>query len=430
MINNPHLEFKKNLINSAPIPELELKQLGVDLEKLKICENSLELRKNPPALVIAECVEDVVFTQGFRTQKLKKKQKYIMSLGIYKQLRITRGGNRILRPSGKKIESVYRPYIGQNLKNKKLLVSRTGGFGDLLFIQPNLIYLKEKYPTSKIIFSCAPQYVPMLQTWECVDELVSLPINFVTFSQADYHAIFEGLIERNLEAQKVNAYNLFSRWLGLDLPNELLVPKQKPKKEKIQEVRNIINLNFNLFLEKFIVLQPRASSIIRSPREGFWVSLIEKLIEKGMKIIITDIPQKSDWIEKEIIGKIREDYRDKVFNFSSYSKSMDYSIALVSLSEMCVATDSSIIHIAASLGKKIYGVYGPFPGEIRLTTYPNCKFVNGTCPISPCFTHGHNPCQKSDSSGFSICYDSIDIEKTSEEIVELFYSGTEKKRDD
>jgi len=59
------------------------------------------------------------------------------------------------------------------------LVFRTGGIGDLLFIQPNLIYLKEKYPTCTINFACGPQYQSMVETWDCVDNVVDLPFSLV-----------------------------------------------------------------------------------------------------------------------------------------------------------------------------------------------------------------------------------------------------------
>jgi ADP-heptose:LPS heptosyltransferase len=400
----------------------ECKSFGIDVSKIKIYETSEELKKQTPALVIAECLQNITFFQNNEfKQTINKKQVYIMSLSIYTQLRQhPKNGSKILRPIGKKFSNIYRPYRGEDLTEKILLVSRTGGFGDLLFIQPNLIYLKKKYPTCKIMFSCSPQYLPMVETWDCIDKIINLPATIQSFALAHYHAIFEGVIERNKEAEKVNAYNLFSRWLGLDLSNELLVPKQNPNKEKVEEVKQILSKN-NLELDKFILIQPRASSPIRTPRPKFWQDLMMKLIDKGFKIILTDTSKKKNVINQFFIEPMEEKYKNNIFNFAEYSISMDYTIALAYLSKLCIATDSSLIHIAASMDKKTYGIFGPFPGEVRVSTYPKCDFINGTCPKSPCFIHGQKPCPMSDSNGYSICYDSINLDIVANKI-EILYN--------
>jgi len=195
-----------------------------------------ELRKSPPNIIVAESTDTLKFVQNyFKTQTLKKREKYVMGLGVYQQLHADPriASKKFLKPAKIKFKNIYRPYKGQDMDNKTLLVFRTGGIGDLLFIQPNLLYLKEKYPTCKIKFACGPQYQSMVETWDCVDEVLDLPFEFKQLVQADYHALFEGVIERCKLSENVNAYNLFTEWLGLNLPDELLVPKQDAKSELV-----------------------------------------------------------------------------------------------------------------------------------------------------------------------------------------------------
>ena len=63
-------------------------------------------------------------------------------------------------------------------------------------------------------------------------------------------------------------------------------------------------------------------------------------------------------------------------------------------------------HIAASLDVKSFGVYGPFPGFIRLKTYPQAAWVDASRYCGPCFIHGHTPCKYA-QDGYSPCYDEL-----------------------
>jgi ADP-heptose:LPS heptosyltransferase len=82
---------------------------------------------------------------------------------------------------------------------------------------------------------------------------------------------------------------------------------------------------------------------------------------------------------------------------------------MAALSKCCVSTDSSLMHIAASLGVPAFGLYGPFPGEVRLTTYDKVDWINAKKECAPCFQHGPNPCKYS-TNGHSNCYDNIDLD--------------------
>jgi ADP-heptose:LPS heptosyltransferase len=399
--------FEKQKINSKHVSDLDLKKLGLSVEFTKPVDSIDELRNNKFNIVICECVSNAPFTQNkFKKQILKKKQKYVMSSNIYQQLwyDIYRK-KKILKPAGPKFNNLYRPYIGQNLDNKTLLVSRTGGIGDLLFIQPNLIYLKEKYPTCKIKFACGPQYQDMVKYWDCVDVLLDLPHTLNHFLQADYHAYFEGVVERCNESHSVNVYNLFSRWLGLDLPDDKLIPIQHPDNLKMAICDRFLS-DHNIEKNRMLLFQMRASSPIRTPRPGIWKDLMLKLVDKGYQIVITDDPLFSKNIElfRSLVKS------DQVFNFSTFSQSLDFTIAMAALSKCCVSTDSSLIHIAASLGVPAFGIYGPFPGEIRLTTYNKVDWINAKSECTPCFQHGSNPCKNS-INGHSKCYDNIDLDE-------------------
>jgi len=410
-----------NQNRKGSITKWELKELGISQDNIKIVDTVKEIKDNPPNIIVAECVQDVAFIQNkFKLQKMKKKVQYCMGLGIYTQLKYDEERKlKILKPGKFKFKNIYRPYNGQNLNNKSIIFQRTGGIGDILFINPILRYLKEQYLTCHISMACGPQYQSMIETFPEVDEILDLPFKASVLFDTNYHAIFEGVIERTHEAERENAYILFSKSLGLDIPIKDLIPKQTPKSEMVEEAKLTLD-QWNIQDNKFVLLQPRASSPIRTPKYTIWEEIINKIIDLGFKVVITDSPHQKENIDQFILGMKN---KDSVFNYAGISKSLDYTIAMASLSELCVSTDSALIHIGVSLNKKVFGLYAPFSAHIRMSTYPKDKtdWIEPEvypCEEGPCFRHGHLPC-KFAINGISPCYDNINIDKCFEKIERL-----------
>ena len=393
-----------------------LRKFGLKSKDVNRVESLEELRKAPPNIIIAQSRRNFDFVQNyFKEQSLKKKGKYVMGLGVFQQLQLS-GGNKILHPAPMRFKNMYKPYIGQDAEDKTILVFRTGGIGDLLFIQPNLTYLKQKYPTCYIKFACGPQYQPMIENWDCVDEVLDLPFSFRHLQESDYHMLFEGVIERCKEAEKKNAYNLFSTWLGLDLPDYLLLPTQEPKEELVDECFEILK-EWNLENDSFVLMQLRASSPIRTPRHEFWVKIIDELNRRGHNVILTDNPRQSDNVDDFI--KLLEK-PEMTFNFCKHSESIAYTIALTTFCKATFATDSALGHIAASLNRKCFGIYGPFHGFIRLKTYPKAAWVDAQRHCAPCFVHSQSPCSHAKNS-YSPCYDElIETDEKLKDIIDKF----------
>jgi len=388
------------------LTQYNVNQLGLKMDNVHHVDTLEELRKNPPNIVVARALHTVSFVQNyFKNQTLKKKTRYIMGLGVFQQLQKDPNGKRkLLKPSPPKFQNVYRPFIGQeDLDDANILVFRTGGIGDLLFIQPNLRYIKEKHPTCKISFACGPQYQPMVENWPCVDEILDLPFPLASLQKAKYHVLFEGVIERCRQAETENAYNLFSKWMGLDLPDELLLPKQDPKPELVEKCQSILK-DWRIPEKGFVVMQLRASSPVRSPRPEFWLDLVNKLTDKGHHVLLTDNPRQGEKVD-EFIKKVYK--KDMVHNFCSKSEDIAHSIAIISLAEGVIATDSAMNHIAASVDVPMMAIMGPFPGHIRFKTYPKADWIDSKRHCTHCYLHGHKPCKEAGPDGFSPCYDEI-----------------------
>jgi ADP-heptose:LPS heptosyltransferase len=401
----------------VPVSDAELAMFGISREP-KYVQTLEELREDPPNIVISECVKDISFMQNnFKKQTIYKRNKYVSSLSIYHQLHYNPvNKEKILKPAGMQFKKVYKPYRGEDLTNKTILFWRTGGIGDLLFIKPMIVYIKKKFENCTVLFACGPQYQPMVENWDCIDKLIDLPFTVSYLWKSDYHALFEGVIERCKEAHTINCYRLFAKWLGLEIPDAELIPKQTPKEEKVDYCRNILK-EWGLDEKSFIVVQPRASSPIRTPSPEFWKKVVDKIAEKH-KVVISDSPKQNEMMEQFIKTL---DKKDSVYNFCNFSKAIDDTIALTSLSKGVVATDTALNHIAISLGIKAFGIFGPFPSYVRLDTYPKdlCDSIEAKIGCSPCYLHGHKNCPNSDQGGHSKCYEQININEFGKKFEEL-----------
>lgn len=407
-MNNEKRKFRE-------ITNYDLSKFGLLSSSPIMVKTIDDLRKNSHNIIIAEARKDLKFKQNDfqREHKLMKKENYVMSLGVYKQLhKINSLNMKFLKPSPLKFSNIYKPYNGENLDNKKILVWRHGGIGDLLFISPNLRYIKKTYPTSKIIFACGQQYRDMCKEWEFIDELIDLPFTTSRMFNVDYHVIFEGVIERTEEAKYVNAYELFSKWIGLNLQNEILVPEQRPNDDSLNKCKEILK-QWNIDEKSFILIQPRASSPIRSPRPSIWKNVIDSLVSKyNCNVLITDSPGNEKGVDL-FISTLSN--KDKVYNFSKYSETIAETIAMTSLSKVVIGIDSSLIHIAESLKIPSVGIFGPFPGNIRLGTYKYCEWIDIKTECSPCFIHGNGLCKNS-KYGYVSCYDNLNIDELVERV--------------
>jgi len=181
-----------------------------------------------------------------------------------------------------------------------------------------------------------------------------------------------------------------------------LLPRQAPREDLVDKCFDILK-DWNLQNDSFVLMQLRASSPIRTPRHEFWVKIIDELNKRGHNVVLTDNPRQAESID-DFIKLLKKP--EMTFNFCQHSESIAYTIALASLCKATFGTDSAISHIAASMDKKCFGVFGPFPGHIRLKTYPYAGWVDAKKSCAPCYIHSQTKCPKS-SDGYSPCYDEL-----------------------
>jgi len=307
---------------------------------------------------------------------------------------------------------LHKPYRGEDLSGKKVLVARSGGIGDLLFIQPSLRYLKKKYPTCRFMFGTSTSNVSLVASWDCVSEAFPLPLSLKKLQECDYFMNFFGLIEYCKEAEKKNAYLLFSEAFGLTgLEAEYLRPMLEPRKPRVKKLHK--DLASKGLDNGYVYVQIKSSSINRTPHLSIYFVIFERLMEMGLQVVICDRACDSAYmdaiidaffdVQRSRKSPLAERYSQLV-NLSKYSQDLHDMIAIISCSRFVIAPDSSSLHIAGGLGIPFYGMFTSFPAELRVSTYQDCNYTKTTYDPSicekggrNCFLHGDKICNALES---------------------------------
>jgi hypothetical protein len=101
----------------------------------------------------------------------------------------------IFQPYRRTFAEFFKRYDGEDLNNKNLLIFRVGGFGDIMFSQPVVKYLKRKYPSVVITYCTLPLYKPLLISWpeKLVDYMGDIPFEKGLLEKTNYHINFSGV---------------------------------------------------------------------------------------------------------------------------------------------------------------------------------------------------------------------------------------------
>jgi len=314
------------------------------------------------------------------------------------------------------IEQVYRPYKGEDLNDKKLMAWRTGGVGDILFINPVLRYLKKKYPTCHLRFASACK--ESLENVPEVNELYSMPFDAALLKDCDYHLMFQGIIEgQSEESKRTHAVDLFFSYFGIDsthLPVEDKKPKLFFNQVEMEWLSRTLK-NIGITDKDFVVgIQMESSSPLRNyPKEKLKAIVDFLLREENTKIVMIGSDQHT------ILGQWYKSNKPNVIVATNYN--VRQSITLAFRYNLIIAPDSFMVQIAGALDKPLIGLYGPFPSEVRMKYFKNAIGFDPKVACSPCYEHDFRSCIR----GFpSPCFSLMAIEDVLQAVDYLKFKST------
>lgn len=372
---------------------------------------------------VGRCIRTGKIHQNYYPEpvELVKGRSYVIAGAPLMNL-IHQGYMKLEENPSKQWEAIHTPYNGEDLNGKKILVQRTGGIGDWLFISASLRYIREKYSGVHVRGVMGKQYQPMFRYSPYIDKLVDLPYPIEYAKGTDYQVLFENKIENNPEAEWKNAYDLMasSFFIEKELPNSYKIPQVFTGPENDKVVKDCLKCEY-VGDEPKIVLQLWASSPVRTMDINFWRRYIDFLMkrDKDVKIFLVANPAHKWEAEKFKDSLLDPVHKRRVVNYCHYATEVLDSAALVKISHHTVAPDSAINHIAAAVDKPCIGIFGGFLGHVRLKYYPKAMWIQPDVtkyPCYPCWQHIYDSCQTAHNEGIQAkgcapCINSIDPEK-------------------
>ena len=179
---------------------------------------------------------------------------------------------------------------------------------------------------------------------------VNAPVN-VGYNK-DSYKIYNKNIKQSTTLKMSQIHQKMLKSINIDIKNtEYDVPFSEDSEKNVDLFLKENNVN-----EKIISLNFFGASKGRKINEENALIIIKRLSEiyKDYKIIILDSPN-----DRETIYNILKKTDNKKVLFFEKSKTILDSISIIKNSDLIVSLDTSILHIAEGLDKKVMAFYGP-----------------------------------------------------------------------
>ncbi len=281
-----------------------------------------------------------------------------------------------------------------NIKPKKIIIYKLDAIGDSILCLPMIKSLKEKTKV-KIIIACSKSNFDIFQGQEFVDKIVifdnsglnlknlisnirnlqaekadisidagqtsnisaimssltsKYTIGFAKIEKSLRDRMYDSLVKINFKKHMILSYNELVKNLDIAFKENLELTKLAYEKKDAEKIKNLINEG------KFVGIHPFHSISSKEwPYERF-AKIIEFLIKKDYKIVLTNDKNESGFINK-LFEKIDKKYHKKIIDLSG-KLNLKELIALMPQLKLFIANDGGPMHISAAMGTPTIGLFG------------------------------------------------------------------------
>lgn len=327
----------------------------------------------------------------------------------------------------------YRQYKGESLAGKKILIWRFGGLGDLLFLTPALRWIKKHWPTAYVIVACNHVYADIFEGHPHIDEVRPFPVSRDWLEETDYHLYFEGVIENNQAAARINAIDLFNSWFNFrDIPENERQPELSVSSRALERADRLLKLHKFEPSDFVVACHWKVGAPVRRYPWEWMVETAKDLVNNhGAKVIWLSEPKHAAQVQEW--GVEKAGLEGKAINqmIRESDQTWQMTAALIARSDLVLSADSSPLHIAGSRKGVIQtmqpgatevphlppaspwefhettpslGIYGPFLSFQRLKYYPMAVGIDPDVPCAGCNQHGGAQCPFAGQDGISPCF--------------------------
>jgi len=298
---------------------------------------------------------------------------------------------------------------------KRFLFINFGGLGDEILFLPSIISVKKEYSDSVITLALEKRSRGITTLTDIIDETLFADIKG-RFKYFELLKLLFKIWTKRYDVVVSSGSNKFisvflfltfiKKRYGYDtgkLSRRLLtkaIPLNKNQYASkmyhalVSEITDIkteipeINVKMENTEQNTVLIHPGVSlmsvnkGMIKTVSAQVWAEVVEKLADKGKKVILAGGPDDKKIIET-IVNKVPS---EKYINMYGQTKNLKELAELVSKSEIFLCSDSAPLHIGVALGVKTFVIFGSTDDKKLIPQ--NDKVIpikaNCSCPLQPC----------------------------------------------
>lgn len=282
---------------------------------------------------------------------------------------------------------------------KRRLVGGGMGFGDALMLTPCLREMKKRFPDEEIIVCCRPEQVQVFLNLPFVDGFLEYPPRLEILADFGTFHWLEGAVEYNPQARVQHMTDRFAAHLGLfafgseegswtenrmpefALSSEEIAWAFKTFPREPKEKRLAFQVQAGARCRTYPPSMLTTSMLPHEKGKPGKISMFSAMVQDGWKICLLGSP-----------GEFRFDVGPAaVIDMTRMGLTFRQSAAFMQTCDCFLGSDSSLLHVAGTLGVPGVGLFGPYPRKIRTAYYPSIRALTGkqVCPKAPCFHSAH-----------------------------------------
>jgi len=270
--------------------------------------------------------------------------------------------------------------INIDLNNKSLLISRSMGLGDILFLSPIIKKIKDIYPTCKLGFATVSIQHELLKYIPGIEEYLDYPIEYKKYQEYDYHFSVSGLIENEKVDKNSNIYLEYFKHVGIENPD----PEEFRPILKVPS--NIPEYHPDKYDLPIIGIHPFSGDNMRRLNLKNIILLCNMLIKEEYDVLLFSNKNEYTQYNKMFPTAVN-------WSIKSAEKPILNTIIDLKSCKTVLCSDSFITHLCQAIGINCISIYGPFSPECRISSYKNITIID-TNPDCRCFKHQLNKCPK------------------------------------
>jgi len=250
----------------------------------------------------------------------------------------------------------------------RVLISRTGGFGDILFCTPLIRSMRAR--GLSVSFSCVPHYRDAL-AGVAVD-FAPYPLTMTEVAGYDRVVWLEGVVEFASDPSR-HAVDLIADAAG----EELTQGKHCSYAVALEDAAWAAE-KYPRTGTRRIGVQLAASAPARTYPRELMMAVLSDLLKRGYEVYLFGRP-----------GEIQINTpHPRLVNTSSDSPFFAQSCAVLATCDAVLAPDSALCHVAGALNIPTVALYAPFSWTARTAYAPSVRALSGNLPCAPCHHHG------------------------------------------